>query len=413
MPQRVKLSLLIVFVTLGIFAEFPEAHATGETYITETSPYFWTSQFNGATWSNRQVSGTTFTGNGYCAELKNPVLATTATGTTIRGDEIYTQGSVSVWTTTLATTTNGFYAFYCNGQDRWAYVRVFDGEVSFPDFQFEQQAGYDIQYGSQYNTRFTKIAFSGTSTTNIAVSYYIDSTEASTTQADKNANMVRFRYNKLPTTDFSSYAYTITDATAPTWGYGTTTGSFDLDANSIYDFTVGFSNSGTVLTGVTPFPLAYAYFRIETDGSGAIATTSAIEYYNAVRQQAFVYQPCGITEIGGCISNSVAYLFYPSNETLDRFSTLNDELAERSPFIYAYSIPTYWGLLFNTTQTQNLSIGVTTSIGAISFISKSQLEAIPLTATVRLIVGYLLWIMLAFTLYARAKNIFNTNEKPV
>jgi len=291
------------------------------------------------------------------------------------------------WNGTQATTTNNIY---------------------------QQPLIYEPTFVSQYNTKFTAINFgTTTNSVDIDVSYYIDSSEATTTQADKNPTQIRFRYSKRPQTSFNAIANPITDAISPSWGYGTTSVSLSLDATSTYDINIQFANSGTAITGIVPFPLANVYFSVTTDGSGGIATTSNIEYYDAVIEKAFEYQPCGITDIGGCINNSFLYLFYPSNETLDRFASLKDELQQRSPFVYVYQIPQFMDLMFESAQTSTLNISATTSIGSITFLSKPQLEAIPLTATIRTIIGYLLWVMLAFMLYRRITGMFNHQEKPV
>lgn len=275
-------------------------------------------------------------------------------------------------------------------------------------------SGYEVTYSTQYDTRFLNVSM-GTATTTVdfTTAYYISPTEATSTQADKNPTMVRVSFSKQPSTDLSRQSYTITDAVAPTWGYGTTTVSLNLDPSSTYDVMVGFVNPGTALTGVVPFPLAYVYFAVTTDASGGIATSTTPELYDAQEEQAIEYQPCGITDIGGCISNSMQYLFTPSNASLDRFATLTDELEKRSPFVYVYQVPDYWDTLFNTTQAQSLTISASTSIGSITFLSEAQLDAIPLTDTVRTVIGYLLWVSLALAVYSRVTRVFNHQERPV
>jgi len=292
---------------------------------------------------------------------------------------------------------------------------TWDGTNFSEDDTFDYPtAGYELNFSSQYNTRFTNLVYSTTtSTTTLTTGFYIDSTEATSTQADKNPTIVRYRYSKVPSSDVSGYGISITGAISPTWGNGTTSATFNLAASSTYDFTISFANGGTSLTGVVPFPLAYIYLRITTNDTGGIATSSAPEYYNAIVGQAFQYQPCGITELGGCISNSLIYVFVPSNESLDRFFSLKTDLESRSPFVYVYQVPDYFDSLYNTATSQALSITASTSLGNFTFLSASLIESVPYSDTMRTIIGYLLWVMLALTIYARVTRLFNHQEKTV
>jgi len=269
---------------------------------------------------------------------------------------------------------------------------------------------YEMNYSSQYNTRFTNVSFASTS---LDVSYYIDPTEATSTQPERNPTLVTAQFSKRPSNDITSYGFNIADAVAPTWGTGTTTVEFGtLDMNSIYDVYVSFSNPGTFFTGIKAFPLAYAYVTIETDAFGDIATATP-EFYDAVEQQSREYQPCSITEVGGCIANAFIYTFMPSDNALEQFASLRTDAGTRAPFIYITQIPELWGQLYGTASSASLTVSATTSIGQITFISKSQLEAIPLSSMIRDIIGGLLWVMLAFTLYHRGLRLFDHNEKTV
>jgi len=308
----------------------------------------------------------------------------------------------------------GNYKGYIRTSTNTYLIDTFSWNGSVFDVQpISFESGYTPTYASQYDTRFTSVNFSATTSPELSVSYYIDDTEATTTQADKNPTMVRVRYAKHPETTYSAVSYEIEDAVTPTWGYGTTSVPLTLEASSTYDVMVGFANAGTALTGVAPFPLAYVYFLLTTDSFGGVATTTAREYYNAIEEQAFEYQPCGVLDIGGCISNAFIYLLYPSNESLDQFASLQDQLEVRAPFVYVYQVPDYWSSLYTTATSHSITISASTSIGTITFLSEELLEAVPLSSTVRLIVGYLLWVMLAFTLWYRVTGMFNHQEKTV
>lgn len=276
--------------------------------------------------------------------------------------------------------------------------------------------GNDILFSTQYNTRFTDITFgNSTSSVDFDISYFIDPTEATTTQTDKNPTGLRVGYQKIGTSSSPlAYEYIeITDATSTVWGNGTSTFDRILEPDSVYTFVITFANSQTFFSGFVPFPLANVYFDIETDSLGGVATSSAIDFMNALQPQAWDLQPCGLSDIGGCIINAFALLFKPSSASIQQFASLSTDLGTRAPFVYVAQAPVLFQSMFSTTQNQSLTVGATTSIGYISFISKAQLEAIPLSSTVRTIIGYLLWVLLLLHLYYRATNIFNHQEKTV
>lgn len=309
-------------------------------------------------------------------------------------------GSVNA-TQTPCASIPGSVAFY------------FEGDFKTDPFGFPN-AGYTPSFVSQYDTRFTAIDFgTATNSAEFDVGFYIDADEATTTQADRNPTQVKVKYAKIPTADYSAEGIIIEDAVTPTWGYGTTSHDLELDASSRYDILIQFANGGSAVTGIVPFPLAYVYFILETDSNGAIATTTAPEFYNAVEEQAFAYQPCGILDLTGCISNAGIYLFMPSDSSIDRFNSLQSDLEERAPFVYAFQLPDYWSLMFNTTQSQTLTVSASTSIGTFTFLSEELIEAVPFSSTVRDIVGYLLWAMLAFAIYSRVVNFFSPKENTV
>jgi len=328
----------------------------------------------------------------------------------------------------ITTTTGGFYwSFATTSQPDGYYAGTFVTQVGTTTFYWLKEGitvipvgapslglpGQLITYSTQYNTRFTGLEYqTSTSSVLFDVGYYVDPTEATTTQADRNPTMVVARYGTTGT-NFGSLGYSLT-VFPPTWGTGTTTVELpNLEPDTQYTVQVTFGNGGSFITGIVPFSLAYVYFELYTDSNGAIATTTPLEFYDATEEQAWATQPCSLTEITGCIINAFAFLFQPSSASLTQFASLKDEMEGRSPFVYVYQLPSLFGSMFSTTQTQALSVGATTSIGYISFISEAQLDAIPLSATVRTIVGYLLWILLAIALYYRVTGIFNHQEKTV
>jgi len=400
------------------------ATTTGQAYITVTWP---TAIIGNSFWRENYVRVLPSDNNYHnklkseqCYPLSGGTGGFTGTSTTYKQFANQTQTSNTSGGATPCNVTGNYYHIYrdTTASSTILYVARYNYNAEQNRyFDYDPQLGISFNspiFSSQYNTRFTNLTFSTTtSTTSISVGFYIDPTEATTTQADKNATMVRYRYSKNPLTEVSAYSREITDAVAPQYGNGTTTLSLPLDANSTYDFTIGFGNAGTAMTGVAPFPLAYVYFQLTTNATGGISTTTSVQYYSAVTEQGIEYQPCGITDIGGCINNAFMYLFIPSTESVQEFADLSTELQGRFPFVYAYQVPELWSTLYNTTQSHTLSVAATTTIGTITFISENQLEQLPLASTMRTIMAYVLWLMLAITLYAQVRRIFSHSNQTV
>jgi len=119
---------------------------------------------------------------------------------------------------------------------------------------------------------------------------------------------------------------------------------------------------------------------------------------------------CTSLDIGCYISNGLQYVFTPDPQVVAKFRSLT--LASSSPFSYAYDMGVLREELFETSTTTQLSVVVPFPIpsnasATISLISKSQIEAIPFTDFIKLIITSLLWIMLASTMYYQILNVHN------
>jgi len=266
-------------------------------------------------------------------------------------------------------------------------------------------APYQSNIQNTLNTRFSGIQITGTSTINITTQYFLDPNEINNQIAQFNPTGVKYEYSKRPGTTSENQIDTIPYGTL---NNGTSTINIQDLADGTYDVNITFYNFSNSFNGTErPFPKAYIYTSFTISG-GILTATGTIEFYNALTEPPKnIYQECSITAIGGCISNAFIYLFVPEAYSTNEIFTARDSLQNKAPFVYLYQVPQLWETLYTTTQTSSMSIGVTTTIGHIDFISESQLDAIPLTNTIRTIVGYLLWVMLALLIYTETKRIFN------
>lgn len=308
----------------------------------------------------------------------------------------------------LSTQTGDFYFALQSGTNK----NFFYNFRRNTDLSWEPAFGVDVNgFNSVTETRFTDIDFSGTSTVNINVQYYLDQDEINTTVSAFNPTLVQFRYALRPDTNFSSRGESISNTT-----YGTSTVDTDITglADGVYDLNVIFSNQGVAFGADRPFPQSYIYTSFTITG-GVLSSTSTIEYYNGLEPlDPEKYQPCSVTELSGCLSNSLLYLFYPSSAALTEINDTYDTLSTKFPFAYFTDFNDSISGLYTGTQTATSTITVPFGdFGNITLISAAQISAVPFTSLIRSLLGSLIWVMLGFTIYRRTQKIFNSNQETV
>jgi len=294
----------------------------------------------------------------------------------------------------------------CSTKTCWYIPVNYNAETN----EITTQDQFDIEsFNATTQTRFTNISVTGSTTVNIEAEYFLEQTEIDVTKSETNPAMVRFQYSLRPGTTFDGFSETI-DATIQ----GTSTVDIDLAsfADGTYDLLVTFSNSGCSLgLSLCPFKDSYVYSSF-TIASGTLTAVGDLEYYDGTQPPLENrYQDCTITNIGNCISNAFVYLFFPSQTSLNSFTILGDQLDTRFPFAYVFDTFDLIQLLFNTTQNQSLALEVPfASYGDITLISEQMLEDIPMSATIKTLLTYALYIMFMLQMYNRTRNIFSTTQ---
>lgn len=250
-------------------------------------------------------------------------------------------------------------------------------------------------------TRLNTATFTASSSDlSVDVGYYIDTSEF-TGQYDRPDTMFVTIYE----TDNSVFEQKQKIILPLTTGNATTTLDFNTtipDGN--YFATINFWNF-TNEEIVIPRVFITKEFTI----SGGIVTgqtTTAIS--NALLPRDLTkYEPCGITQLSGCLNNSARYLFVPSPEVIGDFMVSFDQLDTKIPFIYLAQASTLVTSLYSSTDTTIPTIS-TPDIepwGPIVLISEEQLAEIPYVDTLRDIIAAGIWLMLFRALYRRALSI--------
>jgi hypothetical protein len=119
------------------------------------------------------------------------------------------------------------------------------------------------------------------------------------------------------------------------------------------------------------------------------------------------YATCDITSLAGCFQNVFTYLFSPSSASINNFKSLT--LQGKFPFSYIYDVGTVYNELFANSGSMSYDVSVNTgALGTISFISASQISAVPYASTIKTLLGYLLYFFTAMTLY---RMLLRTHDK--
>lgn len=187
----------------------------------------------------------------------------------------------------------------------------------------------------------------------------------------------------------------------------TTTGLYTINttisgtlADGFWQISPQFVNSN--ITSFNQTPLKLGWFLI-----GATKfdnTTLSKTVTEALGRQDKPYEPCSISDLSGCFKNAFSYLFYPSQTVVEQFKTI--DLSDKSPFVYAYQINTLRQEMFSATPTGTTSIGVDVpGFGTLTFLSKTMIDAVPYSSTIKTLLGYLIWIMMAEYIYKRVMRI--------
>lgn len=148
-------------------------------------------------------------------------------------------------------------------------------------------------------------------------------------------------------------------------------------------------------------------------GIGMYATSSSPLVATSSPSQ---YADCDTTDLICHLSNTLIFVFVPDPATVDKFKSIT--FASSSPFSYAYQIPQIFDDVFNSATSSTLGwtmdLGLSSLTGTsstITIIGPTTFSTWPFVATIRMFIGYALWLGLAYSLYLMAQSIFNKEQK--
>lgn len=295
-----------------------------------------------------------------------------------------------------------YYVQWSNAGQTYYFQYYWNGttveEIS-PDFWINQNAVSDT-----YETRFLNATAVASTTLSLTVGYYID-TDDFAGPFDR-PDVILVNVSSLDTTQFESIQKLILPLST---GYATITlTGVNAIPDGNYSAMINFWNFST-----QKFALNRSAFTVNfTVSAGVVTTQTQVANTNALfPESSTVYEDCGITAISGCISNSFRFLFYPSIEAVSQVTALQGQLQTKAPFVYAYQLSDVFETLYNSPSLASSSITVSILGGNLTLLSVAQLQAVPYTAWLRSILGYIMWVLFAFLVYRKALRVFNTNPQ--
>ena len=301
-----------------------------------------------------------------------------------------------------------------NGTYTYAYYVVSDPTKS-RYFTFEKtgdgvctpELSYDISeigFFSDYNTKFTSIDVTGSSTIDVDVNYYLDPDEVNTSVSRFNPTSVAFSYSLRPQSTSTSLSEsidpTITGNQSVSYNLGTLT-------DGVYDLHIKFNNAGCA-TGLSdcPFPNTYVYTDFTISG-GTLTATGTPEIYDATsfNDPASQYYPCGVTTLDGCLKNVGVWLFAPSQFSTEYWENTQAYVESKIPFVYAYQFADTIDTLKAGASTTLPTVEIySNALGTTTILSSSFLSDEPLATAAPILhsaTAAIFYFVMAWYLYAR------------
>lgn len=274
--------------------------------------------------------------------------------------------------------------------------------LGVPDGTCDEVAG-------DYETTQFSLTSSGGEGVTISTDYFLELSEFNSLISEKNPTLISYSISQRPGTTTSTRGENLTQ----TQGTGTLATTFTGLADGTYDVYVKFSNTGCQLgLSACPFPLAYLYTSFTLSG-GTVTNTGIEEIYTNTTDIVVgrTYEDCSLTKIGGCINNSLRFLFVPSNESIMGLIAVKDDLDTRIPFVYVSEIREVADEIFNTAQAQDIDVVIDTGFGELTFFNREMIENAPYVDLLNTLLSASLWLLFALAVYRIALGTFNHNNQ--
>ncbi len=161
---------------------------------------------------------------------------------------------------------------------------------------------------------------------------------------------------------------------------------------------------------------AQAIVQEEDEYGEVIAYSDVIEFVLGESINSDIPVTCESLDFFCHLKKWGSWLFIPTTESLTQFQEIN--ILERKPFSYISDMQNVWDEFLNSSSTQTLSITANLSeidpnAPDIDLFSTSIVENLSFYSTIRNIIGFMLYISLAYLLYRKIITIHDTNHKTI
>lgn len=222
-------------------------------------------------------------------------------------------------------------------------------DTSVWEFADVLQPDTSVVFDTNFQTRFTNGIISGASSTtvNAQIDYFLETSEFNALNRPDAINI-----NILEDNLFSGdqQIYSQKQIILPLTN-GTSTKNINFDFTFEDGVYIAFVNFFNINTNNLTFPLTGITIKFEIDNG--IVITSVIEQITngqGISQNIEVYQDCSFSNIYGCFVNALVFVFVPAPTSLDRFTTLWQQVETKPPFGYVTSVINELSTMSTTTE---------------------------------------------------------------
>jgi len=381
---------------------------------------------NGASYTNKQL----VVESGFCKQgifdiYHGSEALSAANSGALNASKVVTGISsdpVPSYATIFATYGAGYYLFTSNNSlgctgiieiasgGAYMYANIIDASTTIAWDGLTYSSSSPLYASSTFSSFFnpafqTRFINASTSSSSLSFSYFIKGSEVVTSDSSKNPThfrVVTTKESDSSETFFFDTLSTTTDAIA------TSTLSISALSDATYTARISFSNVGAYYYGATvPFADTYMTLRFTKSGS-TITLLDAVVINTPQEIIPYTLQECSLTNLSGCISNSLSYLFIPSPSAISSIGQLQATLATKFPFAYAYDGLSAITAVISTNASHNTSLSIPLgAFGSIPVISTTSFSSLPQASLIRgFLVGFL-WLMFSIQMYRRTLKIFN------
>ena len=196
----------------------------------------------------------------------------------------------------------------------------------------------------------------------------------------------------------------------------TATSIVDSSRYGLYDTTVAMDNAWTTILGIN---IGYTQLAA-AESDWTIGSSTPYDLYFAKGKNNITQAMNNIStttcqfnvlsfNLGSCIYS----FFIPSTNVFNGFPKIEQKIKTKFPFSYVYQVKPIIDAVFTSTSTASTTIGVSTPIGTIVFLSPALLEAVPFSGEIKGLLTAVIWLLAFLLIYKKVITIWDHSTTDV